>query len=113
MHEITRDLLVSIAAFAGIFGIFYVFLMTRNRERMAMLERGVDPSLFTSKSNSSFQTLKLGMLCVGIAIGILIGHLLYRNNWLDESAAYLSMIFLFGGISLILNFIFERKNKPS
>jgi hypothetical protein len=111
MHEITRDLLVSIAAFAGIFGITYVFLMTRNRERMSMLEKGIHPSMFTSKS-PSFQTLKLGMLCVGIAVGILVGHLLYRNNWLDESEAYLSMIFLFGGISLILNFILEKNNKP-
>ena len=111
MHEVTRDLLVSLAAFAGIFGIVYVFLMTRNRERMSMLEKGVDPSRFTSKNNSALQTLKLGMLCVGIAVGILIGHLLYRNNWLDESVAYLSMIFLFGGVSLILNFILEKKNK--
>lgn len=108
MQDITRDLFVSIAAFAGIFGIVYVFLMTRNKERMAMLERGVDPTLFTSKSNSKSHTLKLGMLCVGIAIGILLGNLLYKNDWLDESVAYLSMIFLCGGMSLILNFIIDR-----
>jgi predicted MFS family arabinose efflux permease len=111
MQEVTRDLFVSIAAFGGIFGIAYVFLMTRHRERMTMLEKGTDPSLFNTKSNSTSQTLKFGMLCVGIAVGILIGNLLYRNDWLDESVAYLSMIFLFGGISLILNFIIDRKIK--
>lgn len=111
MEDITRDLFVSIAAFAGIFGIVYVFLMTRYRERMSMIEKGIDPSLFTSKSNSKSQTLKFGMLFVGIAIGILMGNLLERNDWLDESVAYLSMIFLSGGISLILNFIIDRKIK--
>ena len=109
MQEVTRDLFVSIAAFGGIFGIAYVFLMTRHRERMTMLEKGTDPSLFNTKTTS--QTLKFGMLCVGIAVGILIGNLLQRNDWLDESVAYLSMIFLFGGTSLILNFLIDRKIK--
>jgi hypothetical protein len=111
MEDITRDLLVSITAFAGIFGIVYVFLMTRYRERISMLEKGVDPTLFASKSNSKSHTLKLGMLCIGIAMGILLGNLLYKNDWLDESVAYLSMIFLCGGMSLILNFIIDRKIK--
>ena len=111
MQEVTRDLFVSIAAFAGIYGIVYVFLMTRYKERMAMLEKGVDPSLFTSRNNSKSHTLKLGMLCIGIAIGILLGNLLYKNDLLDESVAYLSMIFLSGGVSLVLNFIVDRKIK--
>lgn len=111
MQDITRDLFVSLAAFAGIFGIVYVFLMTRHKERMSMLEKGVDPSLFTSKGNSKSATLKFGMLCVGISLGILVGNLLYRNYLLDEPVAYLSMIFLSGGLSLILNFIIDRKIK--
>ena len=110
MEDITRDLIVSIAAFAALFGIGYVFLMTRHRERMTMLEKGVDTSLFSAKRSKS-QTLKFGMLSVGIAIGILVGNILYKNDWLDESVAYLSMIFLSGGTSLILNFIIDRKIK--
>lgn len=109
MEAITRDLFVSIAAFAGIFGIVYVLLITRYRERMSMLDKGIDPAQFASRSNSKSQTLKLGMLCVGIAIGILVGNLLYKNDWLDKSVSYLSMVFLFGGTSLILNFIIDRK----
>ena len=111
MQEVTRDLFVSLAAFAAIFGIFYVFLLTRHRERLSMLEKGVDPSLFASKNDVPSWTLKLGMLSVGIALGILIGNALYRNYEVDESVAYLSMIFLFGGISLILNFMIARKIK--
>jgi ABC-type antimicrobial peptide transport system permease subunit len=111
MEAITRDLFVSIAAFAGIFGIVYVFLMTRYRERMSMLERGIDPSQFASRGNSKSLTLKLGMLCIGIAMGILAGNLLYKNDWLDKPVSYLSMVFLFGGTSLILNFIIDRKIK--
>jgi predicted MFS family arabinose efflux permease len=107
MHDITRDFLVSLAAFATLFGIIYLIVVTRYRERMSMLERGIDPSLFASKGNKN--SLKFGMLSVGIALGILIGNLLNKNDILDRAPAYFAMIFLFGGLSLVLNYIIDRK----
>jgi hypothetical protein len=111
MHDITRDFLVSIAAFATIFGIIYIFVITRYRERMAMLEKGVDPSTFRSKDGFASNTLKFGMLSVGIALGILMGNTLYKSELIERAPAYFSMTFLFGGMSLILNFIVDRKLK--
>jgi predicted MFS family arabinose efflux permease len=93
----------------AIFGIAYVFLMTRHRERKAMIERGVDPSIFAEKDSPIPTTLKFGMLFVGVALGILLGDMLYPNCGLEEGTAYSSMILLCGGISLIANFIIERK----
>ncbi len=111
MQDITRDLFVSIAAFAAIFGIVYVFLMTRHRERMSMLEKGVDPSLFTPKGHSQSYTLKLGMLSTGVALGILFGNMLHKVSDIERGPAFLSMVFLFGGLSLIANYTIDRKNK--
>ncbi len=77
-----------------------------------MLEKGVDPSAFRSKGKPGSVTLKIGMLCVGISLGILLGNILYDNHIMDKSVAYFSMIFLSGGISLIINFLVDRKLKP-
>lgn len=110
MDEILRDMIVSVAAFAGIFGIVYVFLTARNRERMLMIERGTDASkLFNSRNRIQLQTLKFGMLFVGVALGILVGNVLYRKYDLDRQVAYFAMIFLFGGLSLIIHFLIDRK----
>jgi hypothetical protein len=111
MHEITRDFLVSIAAFATVFGIIYVIAITRYRERISMIEKGIDPSAFNKPKGIDTRTLKGGMVCIGIAMGLLIGNFLYKNDLLERGVAYFSMIFLFGGISLILNFIIEQKLK--
>ena len=111
MHDITRDFLVSLAAFATIFGIVYILVITRYRERMSMLEKGVDPSKFGTKEGQSSNTLKFGMLAVGIAMGILMGNLLYKNEYIERAPAFFAMIFLFGGLSLILNFIIDRNLK--
>jgi divalent metal cation (Fe/Co/Zn/Cd) transporter len=103
-----NGVLVSVAAFLGVFGIVYVFLMTRHRERIALIEKGADASIFTDKNQSYYPTLKFGMLFVGIALGILTGNWLDKTYDFSKGVAYLAMVFLFGGISLILNFLIER-----
>lgn len=104
-----KHIIISVASIAAIFGILYVFLMTRYKERMAMIERNVDASLFVSKDNAISPTLKFGMLFVGIALGILMASVVHTYSDLSMGIALLSMIFLFGGTSLILNFFIERK----
>jgi hypothetical protein len=51
------------------------------------------------------------MLFVGVAIGILLGNILEYTTPLDEEVAYFSMIFLFGGAGLIINYFLEKKNE--
>jgi len=96
------EVLIPISVFAAIFGIFYVYISARNKERMAMIEKGADASTFVTKRNYFAMTLKLGMLLVGIAIGILM-------TTLPEAVGYFSMIFLFGGIALVVNALMEKK----
>jgi hypothetical protein len=111
-------LLGFIAFFATVFGIMYVFYSTRNKERMALIEKGADASLFnTGKDAKSFGwnwskfTLKTGMLAMGIAVGIIAGAILSKTGILDEDAMYPSMIFFFGGLSLVLFYLIDRKSK--
>ena len=110
MEDVTRDAIVSIGAFAAIFGIIYVYFMTRHRERMTMLERGIETSPFHSIKYSNYLTLKYGMLAVGVAIGMIMGSILTEYGGVSKSTSFLSMIFLFGGLSLIVNYLFNRKN---
>jgi hypothetical protein len=51
------------------------------------------------------------MLSVGISLGILMANMLYKIDAIEKAPAYFAMTFLFGGLSLILNFIIDRKLK--
>jgi len=108
--------LAFIALFAAVFGILYVHLTTRNKERLALIEKGADASLFkTGKEGISFNwnkfTLKTGMLFMGVAVGIIVGALLSLYSIMNEGANYTSMIFFFGGLSLVLFYVIDKRNK--
>jgi len=107
-----EESLIPLIVFSSIFGMVYVFLSTRNKERLALIEKGADASLFASKKHyKSSLTLKFGMLAVGIGVGILVASIMETYTVLDEEIAYPSMIFLFGGLFLIANAMIEKKDK--
>jgi hypothetical protein len=78
-----------------------------NIERMAIIEKGLNPDLFkTEKSTSG--TLRASLLLIGIGIGFLVGY------WLDstfdmEEVGYFSMLFIMGGLGLGLAYVVEER----
>jgi hypothetical protein len=112
MLELTPVLILGII-FGAIVAIVYIG--NRKKERMAMLERGVDPSKFLSSGKSSAQSLKYGILLIGLGLGILVGRLLtYTEAFSHEKeAAYFSAIFLFGGAALVLAYFMEKRRSDN
>jgi hypothetical protein len=109
-------LVAFIALFATVFGIYYVGVTTRNKERMALIDKGADASLFNTGKEGQVSlfnwnkfTLKIGMLFMGIGIGIIVGSILDSMEVMQDGPDYVSMIFLFGGLSLVLFYIIDRK----
>ncbi len=103
------EVFVPISFFLGVFGVVYVFVTTRNRERMAMIEKGVDPEIFAER-RSRF-SIKLGLLAIGVALGVLTGQLIAHLSSMEIEPATFSMIFLFGGGGLVLEHFLARKEK--
>lgn len=105
------EVLVPMIVFATIFGVLFIFFTTRNRERLAMIEKGVDPSIFTT--TLSRIGIKVGLLAVGISLGILLSQLIIHVTNMDEELATISMIFLFAGAGLVLEHFLAKKEKQA
>ena len=104
------EILVPIATFAAIFGIIFVVVSARNRERMAMIEKGVDPKDFMSKNKPSvYSILKWALLLVGIGLGLFLGSLLETYTELSAESAYFACALFFGGLGLAVAFIITKK----
>jgi ABC-type Fe3+-siderophore transport system permease subunit len=108
-----NEILIPITFFLSLFGVLYVYFNTRHKERLSMIEKGADASLFQSKKGYSNASMRFGMFLIGIALGILTGNILAETTSLKEEVSYFSMIFLFGGMSLVTYYMFIERKKGS
>ncbi len=56
------EILIPLSLFLAIFGIFYLFVSTRNKERLALIEKGVDASIFMKGKQSGIPTGRIIIL---------------------------------------------------
>jgi hypothetical protein len=100
--------LIPIVSIIGLFIMIIYLRRYQNTERMAMIEKGVSPELFSKKEMNISGTLRASLLLIGIGLGFLLGYFLDRNFDMDE-VGYFSMLFIFGGIGLGLAYVIEEK----
>ena len=115
---------IFIALFFSVFGIFYFYYYTRSRERLAIIEKGLDPGLFKlpahekvksngKKNGSSIKlSLKFGMFLIGAGLGFACGAILLEIFPLmpEEIMVFImiSTFFVFSGASLVLSYYLGR-----
>ena len=113
MEGILVPITLFICTAALVFGIRYF----SNKEKMAMIERGIDPGVNKS-TPKPFLSLKFGLLLVGLGIGLLVALFTVRgvfgsdmtNNEEGQSVAiYFGCLGIFGGLGLIASYIIEKK----
>ncbi|MCY1223921.1 hypothetical protein D3C87_70960 [compost metagenome] len=109
-----EEIVIPLSLFLMIFGIVYLFLSTRNRERMALIEKGVDASLFNKGAQSNIPVwklllLNLSLLLIGIGISLLIISILSAYTILENEAVYPAIIFIMSGLSLYVGFTLSKK----
>jgi len=105
-----EDILIPLVVFATIFGVVYVIISARNRERMAMIEKGVNPKDFMiERRPNSYGVVKWALLLAGIGFGLFIGSLLETYTSIQEEPAYFASALFFGGAGLFIAFLIAKK----
>lgn len=103
------ELIIIPIIFGAIFGVFYLYFSTRNKERLALIEKGADASIFVRGRSHTAPIwkvfiLNLALLSMGVGIGIFIASILESLTTLEEGPLYTGTIFLMAGIGLFIGF---------
>lgn len=107
--------IVFISLFIVVFGICYLYFNTRHKERLALIERDKDVSVFvtqrTTRPHSVWKVviLNLGLIAIGVGTGILFGSLLSYMTGIQEEQSIAASIFLMSGIALLVGFFITKK----
>ena len=98
------EVLIPLAFFAVIFGIIYVRSMTLHRQRMAMIEKGLDPSSIGDRPDQN-KTLRTGMFFMGVGIGLALGwvvdYAINMDQWGNNPMPYFIAVLICGGAALL------------
>ena len=106
-------ILIPISLFLVIFGIVYLYLSTRNKERLSLIEKGVDASIFMKGRNQNTPMWKViilnfSLLLMGIGLGVFIASVLDQYSSLGEEV-YPATIFFMAGVGLFIGFNLSKK----
>lgn len=95
---------VPIGFFLAIFAILYVFWTTRTKERLALVEKGLDAGIFKiDPVRRRLDLVKWGIFLIALAVGVVTGFAL--SNIMNEVVAFFTMILFFGGVGLIIAYV--------
>jgi hypothetical protein len=131
--ETLFGVMVPITMFLGLFTTLIFLRKYRNDERMAMIEKGMEP--VTRKNGNGFGTLRISLLSIGIGIGIIVALIIMQFvpdtsahdavKIIEENSAqieinggdgisgavYSGCILIFGGAGLLLAYLLNKKKE--
>jgi hypothetical protein len=104
--DILVPILVPLGGMALVFGIFYL----RNRESMAMIEKGMNPKEYANRP-APYRNLKNGLLLLGAGIGLALAYFITQYVLHDEDnpALWFALIGIGGGLGLITSYRIEKR----
>ena len=105
-------ILIPITFFIVLFGIYYLHYSTRNKERLALIEKGADASIFVHGKKPTIVVwkiviLNLALLLMGIGAGVLLAGILNESG-VKEEVAFPGSIFMFAGLGLLIGFFLTK-----
>jgi hypothetical protein len=112
-------ILVPLTLFGGAAAVLWKYFEGRHKERMAMIEKGVNPAEFKSTNpminplrllqSNVLSNLKWGLLLVFAGIGLLVGHQLQYYFGFHEETAIFGSILIAGGLALLIFYLIAAK----
>lgn len=110
------EIFVPIFFFGATGLVLYKYVEARNRERMAMIEKGLTPAEMAAAGprrpfSHPLTTLKWGLLALFVGIGIFVGSYLHNVLMIDEEPAFFGSAFLAGGLALIIHYFVAAKHE--
>jgi hypothetical protein len=89
--------------------IYYFSRRAKHKERMALIEKGVDASIYLKEEPLFHKVLMWGMLIGGVGLGLFFGYALSIYTPMQQEVIMPILALLFGGLGLIGYYVYRKK----
>jgi len=98
-----EDILVPLGFFGSIVAIVIFITSRRNRERIEMIRKGMDPYKYINipRMKTGSRTLFWGILAVAIGLALVISSVFIQKNF-DRDMMTFALLSMFGGGAMLL-----------
>lgn len=89
-------------------------ISTKHKERMELIKQGIIPPEQTKPTPNKYRSLRNGILCISIALGLIIALIISYVMHLDEDQAFwvvASGILLFLGLGYVVFYLMVKNKK--
>lgn len=90
--------------------IIFIYIKIKHKERMALIEKGVDTTKLFSKKYANQTNLRNGILLVSLALGLLVGYILTKVTSIEVFVAYAASLLLCEGAGFLV-YYYKNKDK--
>ncbi len=101
----------------GTIGAFTMIIFLRryhNMERMAMIERGMNPADLSNNFKSlrrrerdPLRYLRIACAIIGVGLGLFVGNVLRSFDFLDRGGIVAGLVCICGGIGLLVGYFLQ------
>lgn len=113
MDTPASEVLIPLIVFSATFGMYYLWITARHRERMAMIEKGLAAADLASEEKP-WRTLRHGMVTMAIGLGLLLGYIFQAHamtNAGDNPLPYFVMVPICVGLALVAHHFIVRRQR--
>lgn len=104
------EVLIPISVFAMSFGVAYIAIMSSHREKMSMLEKGINPQEFENERKKNRDGRKGAMVLIAVGLGLALGSVIQESDSIPgHDVAIPSLICIFIGLALFLHHQIAKK----
>jgi hypothetical protein len=112
MHEGHLALMIPIISVISL-ALMIIFLRSyENRERMAMIERGLNPGDFRRQWRFSnldpHRSVRIACTAIGIGVGLFLGNIMRSFDFLDKGGIVWGTICICGGLGLLIGHFIQQ-----
>ncbi|MBL7817718.1 MAG: hypothetical protein JNL70_22110 [Saprospiraceae bacterium] len=105
---------IPIISTIGLFTMIIFLRRYHNMERMAMIERGMNPAdlktefrAMKRRERDPFRFLRIACALVGVGLGLFIGNVLRMIDFLDRGGIVAGLVCIFGGGGLLVGYFIQ------
>ncbi|MFC1561164.1 DUF6249 domain-containing protein [Candidatus Latescibacterota bacterium] len=101
-------ILASLIFFVLIAVLIFLYIMAKQKERIVLIEKGIDITKINSKKYVHYTNMRIGILLIALAIGLIVGYIFTSITNMNVYIIYAVSLLMCEGIGFLIYYYMNK-----